>query len=139
MAHHDSVVVEGTPLGDFIDDGDIDALEFQTPAPRRSEIILPAAVSDFFDDADLAASSSPLTTFVVLFQNGERARVRGHGLKFLPNPTNPTEPAAYGVVRYEAGKEVFVALCRSDAVNGIIEVGVEAKAGVPAMPSSVPA
>jgi hypothetical protein len=77
-----------------------------------------------FDDS--GAGDIDSMQFKVLLQDNRVVTVRGHGLRYLQNPSNPSDLGSYAILSRNHQEEVLVALFRVSAVTGIFTGGLEA-------------
>src|SRR5579862_1647092 len=112
-------------VAEFIDDAETDGVEFRTHAPIKGERAKVKMIPEFLDVAPSASASDlEIKTFVVLLRNNERIAVRGHGLKFVPNSSNPSDEGSYAVVLYDGDRELFVALVKKIETIGVFADGL---------------
>jgi hypothetical protein len=116
-----SAIVRCQLRGEFIDDAETDVVEFLTQAPLGGKVPRTTIFPEFLDVAP--SESLQIQTFVVVLRNNERIAVRGHGVKFVPNNSNPSDEGSYGVVLYDGDKELFVALVKKMETIGIFANG----------------
>lgn len=104
-------------IGEFID-------EFPLPPEADKFAIgenqLPSVIHHFVDDwpGDIRTLQ-----FQVLLRDNRTVSVRGHGLRYLRNPSNPSDLGSYAVVTRTGQGEVVVALFRVAEVTGIFNGG----------------
>jgi hypothetical protein len=82
---------------------------------------LPSVIHHFVDDwpGDIRTLQ-----FQVLLHDNRTVSVRGHGLRYLQNPSNPSDLGSYAIVTRTGQGEVVVALFRVAEVTGIFSGGL---------------
>jgi hypothetical protein len=106
MTNHSSVNVGCLLVGEYTDEAEVPT----DLAVHRGEVVRPQVVADYLD---LWSKTDGMKEFTVLLKDGRVVAVRGHGLKYL------SDGGIYGVVARTEGEEVFVALFKSETVEGI--------------------
>src|SRR3954451_2964248 len=106
MANHFGVSVRCRPVGEYVDEAEVPT----DLAVHPGEAVRAHLVATY---VDLWGKVDGIKEFTVLLKDGRVVAVRGHGLKYLP------DGGIYGVVVRTEGEDVFVALFKSETVEGI--------------------
>ncbi len=117
MTSHSGTNVGCLLVGEYVDEGELpEALAHLRDAPpSKAEVERPRLVGSYLD---LWARDDRTKEFTVLLRDNRVVTVRGHGLKYLPNASNPADQGSYGILLRE-GEEVLVALFRVSEVTGV--------------------
>jgi hypothetical protein len=75
---------------------------------------------------DLWSAEGGTKDFTVLLRDNRIVTVRGHSLKYVQNPSNPSDLGSYGVLARVGEDEVCVALFRVSEVTGIFNGHLQA-------------
>jgi hypothetical protein len=115
-------------VAEYVDEAEIPAdLAPGTNGPVPSgQVVRPRVVADYLDQW---APDEGAKDFVVLLRDSRAVTVRGHGLKYVENPSNPADFGSYAVLGRSAGEEVVVALFRVSEVTGIFNGDLRPSSG----------
>jgi len=86
------------------------------------EIPGPVDVREYAEVSTIASGHD----FHVLLRDNRVVKVRGAGLRYLPNPSNPADCGSYAILPLLGPKDVFVAVFRASEVTGIFTGELEA-------------
>jgi hypothetical protein len=105
-------------VGEFVEDMELPAGQTASVGHVQETEFLGTFVENWPAEVDTI-------DFKILLRDGRTVTVRGHALQYLPNPSNPSDAATYGILGYTGLGEVLVALFPASEVTGVFTGGFD--------------
>ncbi len=114
MANHTGANVGCLVVGEYVDEAEL-PLPLVNPN-KVSQVERPRVVATYLD---LWSKDDGDKEFTVLLNDKRVLTVRGHGLQYIQNPSNPSDYGSYAILARTGSEDVVVALFRVAEVSGI--------------------
>jgi len=118
MTSHSNANVGCLLVGEYVDEAELPEkfAQLRSGSASNVEVERPRLVASYLD---VGSKGDDVKEFTVLLRDNRLVRVRGHGLQYLQNASNPTDLGSYGVLLRSSEGEILVALFRVSEVTGI--------------------